>query len=222
MTRPTLYIGNKNYSSWSMRPWLALRMAGVDFEEVLIPLGGEGYGARKIAAVRAVSPSGTVPALAVDGVTLWDSLAIAEWAAEQRPDAGLWPADPSARAVCRSVVAEMHAGFAALRNEASMNIRRRTTPRAWSPACLDDLARLATVWSDTRARWGGGGPWLFGARTLADVFFTPVATRLRTYGIALDETSMRYAEALLAHPDFIAWERAALDEPWSIAQTEAL
>ncbi len=222
MNPPTLYIGNKNYSSWSMRPWLALRMAGIAFEEVLIPLGGEGYGARKIAAVRAVSPTGTVPALALDGVTLWDSLASCEWAAEQRPYAGLWPTDATDRAVCRAVVAEMHAGFAALRNEASMNVRRRAGPRAWSPACLDDLARLAAVWNDTRARWGDERPWLFGARTLADVFFTPVATRLRTYGIALDGASMRSAEALLAHPDFVAWERDALVEPWSIAQTEAL
>ena len=222
MTLPTLYIGNKNYSSWSMRPWLALRMAGIPFDEVLIPLGGDGYGHGRIAAVRAVSPTGRIPALRVGEVTLWDSLAISEWAAEQRPDAGLWPTDATERALCRSVVCEMHAGFAALRNEAGMNIRRRTTPRAWSDETRDDITRLTTLWNDLRATHGHRGPHLFGARTLADAFFTPVATRVRTYGIAVDAVSARYVETLLADEDFAAWERAALAEPWSIPSTDAL
>lgn len=221
MALPTLYIGNKNYSSWSLRPWLALRMARIPFEEALIPLGGDGYGHGRIAAVRAVSPSGRVPALRVGDVTLWDSLAISEWAAEQRPEARLWPEDATARALCRSVVCEMHAGFAALRNEAGMNLRRRTTPRDWSADARDDIARLTALWNELRASHPEGDH-LFGARSLADVFFTPVATRMRTYGIALDGVSARYVETLLANEDFRAWEADALVEPWRIASTEAL
>lgn len=222
MALPTLYIGNKNYSSWSLRPWLALRMAGIAFEEVLIPLGGEGYGLGRIPAVRAVSPSGRVPALRLGEVTLWDSLAICEWAAEQRPEAGLWPADAITRALCRSVVCEMHAGFASLRAEAGMNLRRRAAPRAWSDATREDLARLSAVWNDLREAHGHAGDHLFGGRTLADVFFTPVATRVRSYGIALDEVSARYVDTLLADADFRAWEADALREPWNIPSTDAL
>ncbi len=222
MALPTLYIGNKNYSSWSLRPWLALRMAGIAFDEVLIPLGDEGYGHGRIPAVRAVSPTGRVPALRLGALTLWDSLAICEWAAEQRPEAGLWPADPNTRALCRSVVCEMHAGFAALRAEAGMNLRRRTGPRAWSEATRDDLARLSALWNDLRGAHGHEGDHLFGRRTLADAFFTPVATRVRTYGIALDEVSARYVDTLLADADFRAWEADALREPWHIPSTDAL
>lgn len=222
MSLPTLYIGNKNYSSWSLRPWLALRMAGIAFEEALIPLGGEGYGRGRIPAVRAVSPSGRVPALRLGELTLWDSLAICEWAAEQRPEAGLWPADPMTRALCRSVVCEMHAGFASLRNEAGMNLRRRATPRAWSDATREDLARLAALWNDLRDTHSHDGDHLFGRRTLADVFFTPVATRVRSYGIVLDEVSARYVDTLLADGDFRAWEADALLEPWHIPSTDAL
>jgi glutathione S-transferase len=218
MAPPTLYIGNKNYSSWSLRPWLALRMAGITFDEALIPLGGEGYGHGRIPAVRAVSPSGRVPALRLGELTLWDSLAICEWAAEQRPEAGLWPSDPNTRALCRSVVCEMHAGFASLRAEAGMNLRRRTGPRAWSAATRDDLA----LWNDLRDANGHDGDHLFGRRTLADVFFTPVATRVRSYGIVLDEVSSRYVETLLADADFRAWEADALREPWHIPSTDAL
>ena len=222
MSNIHLVIGNKNYSSWSLRPWLALRMAGIAFDEALIPLGGEGYGHGRIPAVRAVSPSGRVPALRLGELTLWDSLAICEWAAEQRPEAGLWPSEPMTRALCRSVVYEMHAGFASLRAEAGMNLRRRTGPRAWSETTRDDLARLAALWNDLRDAHGHGGDHLFGRRTLADVFFTPVATRVRSYGIALDEVSSRYVETLLADADFRAWEADALREPWHIPSTDAL
>src|SRR5262245_23896669 len=131
-----LHIGNKNYSSWSMRPWLVLTWAGISFEERVIPLGGPGYGKAQIAEVLAISPSGRVPALEVDGETIWDSLAIAEWAAEKAPSARLWPEDPRTRAICRAVTCEMRAGFAALRRDLSMNVRRRTTPRAWPEETL--------------------------------------------------------------------------------------
>jgi glutathione S-transferase len=222
VNRPTLYIGNKNYSSWSLRPWLALHLAGIEFEEVLIPLGGDGYGRGRIAAVKAVSPSGRIPALRIGEVTVWDSLAICEWAAEQRPHAGLWPDDITARAVCRSVVCEMHSGFASLRNEFGMNLRRRTGPREGVESTRDDLARITALWAETRATWGRGGDHLFGARTLADVFFTPVATRVRTYGLTLDRASMAYVETLLADRHFRAWEAAAEAEPWRIEETERL
>jgi glutathione S-transferase len=218
----TLYIGNKNYSSWSLRAWLVLAWSGIPFEEKLIPLGGPGYGTSRIPDVLAVSPSGRVPALQVDGLTIWDSLAIAEWAAESAPSAGLWPADARARAVCRSVTCEMHSGFAAVRRDLSMNIRRRTAARDWPADTRDDLARVQELWGSVRPSYGAGGPFLFGARSIADAFFVPVATRLRTYGVAIPPKSQEYCEAILADPAFRSWESAAAAEPWTIAVTDAL
>ncbi|APR78420.1 Glutathione S-transferase [Minicystis rosea] len=217
-----LYIGNKNYSSWSLRPWLVLTWAGIPFEERVIPLGGPGYGKAQIPEVVAVSPSGRVPALEVDGITIWDSLAIAEWAAEAAPSAHLWPEDPRTRAICRAVTCEMHSSFGAVRRDLSMNIRRRTTPRAWPDDTQADLARIEALWADTRERYGAGGPFLFGARTIADAFYAPVATRLRTYGVPMRPASQAYADAIFADPAFRAWEAAAIAEPWTIPQTEAL
>jgi glutathione S-transferase len=220
--RPVLYIGNKNYSSWSLRPWLALRWAGIPFDERVIQLGGDGYGKGQIPAVRAVSPSGRVPALAVGELTIWDSLAIAEWAAEQAPAARLWPEDPSARAICRAVTCEMHAGFGALRRDLSMNIRRRTGPRSWPEDTRADIARVEELWAATRARYGAAGPFLFGARTVADAFYAPVATRLRTYGVASSPTARAYCEALFADESFRAWEADAEAEAWTMPQADAL
>jgi glutathione S-transferase len=213
-------IGNKNYSSWSMRPWLALKWAPIAFDEVLIPLGGEGYGRGHIAKVLAVSPSGRVPALSLGDMTIWDSLAIAEWAAEKAP--ALWPQDPMVRAVCRSLVAEMHSGLGALRRDLAMNIRRRTTPRDWPNDTRADLKRVEQIWTTTRARFGASGPMLFGARTIADAFYAPVATRLRTYGVAMSPTSAAYCEAIFADAAFKEWQAAAEAETWTIASTEAL
>jgi glutathione S-transferase len=217
-----LYLGNKNYSSWSLRPWLVLRWAGIPFEERVIPLGGPGYGEGEIAAVRAVSPSGRVPALEVSGVTVWDSLAIAEWAAEMAPAARLWPDDPWARAVCRSVTCEMHSSFAGMRRDLSMNIRRRTQPRAWPDDTRRDLARVEALWAETRERHGAAGDFLFGARTIADAFYAPVATRLRTYGVPLSPVSAAYCDAIFADAAFRAWETAAVAETWKLAPTDAL
>jgi glutathione S-transferase len=221
MAAPVLFLGNKNYSSWSMRPWLALKWGGIAFEEKVIPLGGEGYGAAKIREVLAVSPSGRVPALHVGGVVVNDSLAICEWAAEQAP--ALWPADASVRAVARSAAAEMHAGFAALRRDLSMNLRR-CMERA--PALADDvradLDRLFNLWASLRAAHGAGGAFLFGARSIADAMFAPVATRLRTYNIAAPAVAAAYCDAIFADDAFKEWERAGLAEPWTIEQTESL
>lgn len=217
-----LYLGNKNYSSWSLRPWLVLTWAGIPFEERVIPLGGPGYGIAQSPQVLAVSPTGLVPALALDGLILTDSLAISEWAAERAPSAHLWPEDPLARAVARSVTCEIHSGFSAMRRDLSMNIRRRTTPRPWPEDTRANLARVEDLWAGTRDRYGAEGPFLFGARTIADAFYAPVATRLRTYGVPLRPVSQAYCEAIFTDPAFRAWEAAAIAEPWTIAVTDVL
>jgi glutathione S-transferase len=218
----TLYIGNKNYSSWSLRPWLTLTWAGIPFEERVLPLGGDGYGKAKMPAVLAVSPSGRVPSLETGGVTIWDSLAIAEWAAENAPSAELWPSDATVRAVARSVASEMHSGFAAVRRDLAMNIRRRTTPRDWPEDTLSDIARIQALWQSVRERHGSGGPFLFGAKTIVDAFFAPVATRFRTYGVSLTPVCKAYSEAIFADPAFRACESAAAEEPWVIPSTDLL
>lgn len=221
MTPPVLYIGNKNYSSWSMRPWLALKWGGIAFEEKIIPLGGEGYGRSQIRAVREVSPSGRVPALRWNDTTIHESLAICEWAAEQTPS--LWPADARVRAEARAAACEMHAGFAALRRDMSCNIRRRLERAPdWPEDTRDDLERLFALWGGLRARYGGDGDFLFGPRTIADAMFAPVCTRLRTYAVGAPQVAQAYCAAIFADPAFQDWERAAEAEAWTIEQTEAL
>lgn len=221
MAAPILFIGNKNYSSWSMRPWLALKWGEIDFEERVLALGGPGYGKSKIPEVRAVSPSGRVPALRDGDVVIHDSLAICEWANERAPKAGLWPADANARALARSAAAEMHSGFAALRRDLSMNVRRRLE-RAPSLAedTQGDLERLFESWSACLAR--SGGPFLFGARSIADAMYAPVVTRLRTYAIDTPADAGAYCDAILADDAFLEWERGAVAETWTIAQADEL
>lgn len=219
MSAPVLHIGNKNYSSWSLRPWLALKWGGIAFQEHVIPLGGEGYGLSLIKEVRAVSPSGRVPALHVDGVAIYESLAICEWAAEQAPS--LWPADPLVRAQARAVASEMHAGFSALRRDLSMNIRRRLAAAPpWPDDTRQDLERLFALWNDALRK--SGGPFLFGARSIADAMFAPVATRLRTYAVAAPDDARAYCEAIFADDAFQLWERDASNETWTIEQAEEL
>jgi glutathione S-transferase len=221
MPVPVLHIGNKNYSSWSLRAWLALKWGGIPFEENLIPLGGEGYGRSEIKEVRAVSPSGRVPALHVDDTVIYESLAICEWAAEQTPS--LWPADPLVRAAARSAACEMHAGFAALRRDMSCNIRRRLerAPK-WPDDTRADLDRLFELWGGLRARYGGEGQFLFGPRTIADAMYAPICTRLRTYAVDAPQVAQAYCASIFADPAFQDWERAAEAEPMTIEQTEAL
>jgi glutathione S-transferase len=219
MPAPVLHIGNKNYSSWSMRPWLALKWGGIGFEERLVPLGGEGYGHAEIKAVRAVSPSGRVPALHVGDTVIYDSLAICEWAAEQTPS--LWPADAMARAEARSAAAEMHSGFFALRGAMSCNIRRRLAKEPdWSAETRADLKRLYELWGGLRAKYGG--PFLFGQRTIADAMYAPVATRLRTYAVSAPDDAQAYCATIFADPAFQDWERAGEAETLTIEQTEKL
>lgn len=204
-----LTIGNLNYSSWSLRAWLALRWAGVGFDETRVELDQPGYGERGIEQVKAVSPSGLVPVLRVDGEAIWDTMAIAEWAGEQAPR--LVPTQAVQRAQMRSAMAEMHAGFAALRAELPMNLRRRCVASNLTPAAQRDLRRIDELWSGLCGRYGG--PYLLGQRSLADAFYLPVATRLRTYGVELSAASMHYAAMLLRDPDFQVWEQRALAEP---------
>ena len=219
MAAPVLYIGNKNYSSWSLRPWLALTWGAIAFEEQIIPLGGQGYGRSEIAAVRAVSPSGRVPALHVGDAVIYESLAICEWAAEQAP--ALWPKDAITRAAARAVSCEMHAGFAALRRDMSMNIRRRLGAAPdWPADTRADLEQVFATWARLLSRHGG--PFLFGERSIADAMFAPVATRLRTYAVVAPSTAQAYCNAIFADDAFQQWEHAAHEETWTIEETEAL
>lgn len=209
-----LYIGNKNYSSWSLRPWLILKWAKIPFEERLIRLDQPGYGEQRIQEVVGVSPSGRVPCLHADDLVVWDSLSIAEWAAETYPAAALWPADKKRRAEARSVAAEMHSGFANVRRDLSMNIHRRIATPDLPAETRAELDRLDAMWKNLRERYGADGPWLFGARTIADAFYAPVATRMRTYGVALSPASQTWCDAVFADPDFRAWEAASIPNSW--------
>lgn len=207
---PILFLGNKNYSSWSLRPWLCLRWAGIAFEERLISLRQEGYGRGEIAEVLEVSPAGKVPALHVGMTRIWDSLAIAEWAAEQVP--GLWPEDAEVRAEARSVVCEMHSGFPDLRDQLPMNIERRCKARDLRPGTQRDIQRVLALWRTLRLKYVDDGPWLFGRRSIADAFYAPVATRFRTYGIAVPDEASGYCAALFEDSDFLEWEAQPIPE----------
>ena len=211
-----IIVGNKNYSSWSLRGWLAVARSGVPFREIVIPMFEEDS-ARRIAEH---SPSGKVPCLRHGDLVVWDSLAIGEYVAELAPGAQLWPADRAARAVARSACAEMHTGFAAMRNDMSMNIRASKPGIGHSPAAMADAAAVQSRWRQLRERWGAGGDFLFGGFSLADCFYAPVVTRFETYGVELDPVSRRYADAVLALPELQAWCAAAREEPWRIPHYE--
>lgn len=219
---PILHIGNKNYSSWSLRPYLALRWGKIAFEEHLILLGADGYGAAKNPSILAVSKSGRVPALTTEQGTIWDSMAICEWAAERasKDGAALWPGDAWDRARARCAASEMHSGFAALRFGMPMNIRRRTRANNVSEEARSDIARVEELWRDLRGSYADRGPFLFGERSIADAMFAPVCTRFRTYGVDLDETARAYCDTMFADEAFREWERAAEAEPWSLEATD--
>lgn len=208
--KPILYVGNINYSSWSLRPYIALRWAGIDFDMVEVNLDQPGYGDYAIAEILAFNPAGKVPALRVGAAVIVDSLAISEWASET--GSSLYPQDPLARALVRSAVAEMHSGFAAVRRDLSMNIRRRCKAFGLPADTVRDIARLDALFAGHR-KYAAEGPFLFGQRTLADAFFTPVATRFRTYGIELSADAQAYCDTLLADAAFLAWEQMVLAQP---------
>ncbi len=216
MVEFTLIIGNKNYSSWSLRAWLAMAASGAAFDEVRIPLDAPDTRAR----ILEHSSAGRVPVLHDGGLTIWESLAICEHLAERFPGAGLWPADPAARAQARAVACEMHAGFAALRRGMPMNCRARLPGKGRSPAVDADIARIAEIWRECRARFGAGGDFLFGGFGVADAMFAPVASRFTTYAVGLDPVSQAYVDAVLARPAMQAWYAAARAEPERIEREE--
>lgn len=224
-----LYIGNKNYSSWSMRPWVLLKQAGIPFEEVALRFDSFAANSQFKAAVQAVNPVGKVPVWVNGDLAVWDTLAIAETLAEQFPDKALWPRDPRARARARSVCAEMHAGFTALRNHCPMNIEARLPEVGqllWrdNPAVRADVARLVDMW--TALLDAHGGPMLFGDFSIADAYFSPVCMRLNTYALPLPAVAQAYVDRVTALAGVQAWIADALaeqdfldfEEPYRIAR----
>jgi glutathione S-transferase len=203
---PLLVIGSKNYSSWSLRPWLLLRKIGFAFEERIIHFDGAEY-QREIAAI---SPSRRVPVLLVGSNKVWDSLAICEYAVELC-GRGL-PANPVARAVARSAAAEMHSGFTALRESCPMNVRARGRKAAPSPALSADIERMDALWTNCRRQFGAGGPWLFGDFSIADAMFAPVCFRFQTYGATLSDAAASYLAFALKDPVLLEWQQAAETE----------
>jgi glutathione S-transferase len=213
----TLVIGNKNYSSWSMRPWLALKAGGIGFDEVLIPLyTGEADTNR----ILDFTDSGKVPVLIDGDITVWDSLAIIEYAAERFPQARLWPEDRAGRAHARSISAEMHSGFMALRNECGMNLHRPVGAIDLSAGARADIARIQQIWTECRARYGKSGPFLFGAFSGADAMFAPVVHRFLTYAIEATPEVRDYMSAMISLPAFAEWTRAGLAETLIIEKFE--
>ena len=213
----TLVIGNKNYSSWSMRPWLMLKGAGLAFAEVNIPLY---TGAADKQRILDHSRSGKVPILIDDGMTIWDSLAIMEYLAERFPEVGVWPADRTARAYARSISSEMHSGFMALRGECSMNIHRPVRAKALSDDAKGNVARVDEIWTDCRKRHGSGGPFLFGRFSAADAMFAPVVHRFLTYAVEVSGAARDYMTTMVAFAPFKEWTDAALKETLVIEKFE--
>ncbi len=207
MPQGRLYIGNRRYSSWSLRGWLAVRLADLDVEEIVIPLAGG-----NTPAVKAVSPSGLVPLLEHNGHRVWETLAICEYCADIEPR--LWPADPAARVHARVIAAEMHGGFRELRIAMPMNLGRDFTGLGRTPGALADIARIEALWAETRTRFGAGGPFLFGAAfTAADAMFAPVVARFLTFRPDLTPATAAYCAAVRAHPLLAAWYDGAAQEP---------
>ena len=212
----TIYIGNKNYSSWSLRGWLMLKHTGVDFTEEVIALDEPSTRTN----ILRHSPSARVPAVKHGDFVVWESLAIGEYLAELFPPAQLWPMAATARAVARAVSSEMHAGFAALRSHLPMNIRSSFPNRGVTPEVQADINRVTALWRDCRRRFGEGGAFLFGAFTIADAMYAPVVSRFRTYKIELDDETQPYADALWALPMMQEWAAAARNEPAIIEKYE--
>jgi len=218
MPRPVLVIGNRNYSSWSLRPWLLLRQFGVEFDEVVLALDTPEFAAQALGH----SPTGKVPALRDGELVLWDSLAICEYANERWLGGRGWPAELPQRALARAAAAEMHSGFAALRTQLPMNSRRRPDGYRWDPAAQRDIDRVQALWRTLRREHGAGGDFLFGGFGIVDAMFAPVAIRFDGYGVALDDTAAAYLQALSALPALQQWRQAAEQESARVAATDAL
>ena len=216
----TLVIGNKNYSSWSLRGWLMAKIAGIDFEEIVVPLDLP----ETQSTIRKYSPSGRVPVLLHRGLAVWESLAIAEYLNELKPEVGLWPPAQAARTHARAISTEMHAGFADLRANMPMNIRSSYPGKGMTAGVRADIERITSMWRDCRKRVAGAAPkdhgFLFGAFSAADAMYAPVVTRFRTYGVSMDSDTDAYCKAVFGHPPMQEWIAAAKNEPWLIQQYE--
>ena len=210
-----LNIANKNYSSWSFRPWIAMKANAIAFEEVLVPFDDEARNPR----FREFSPSGKVPVLVDGDLTVWDSLAILEYLAERFPESPFWPADAKARAHARSLACEMHSGFTALRTQCPMNMRREIRAIEVDDGVRADVARIETIWESCLQRFGG--PFLFGAFSNADAMFAPVVNRIEKYALSFHPVVSGYSCAMKSHPAWLEWEAAALAEPWIVPADEA-
>jgi glutathione S-transferase len=211
-----LVVGNKNYSSWSMRPWMALRIADIPFEDRVISLDDPIFKPE----LAKLTPAGKVPVLIDGDRHVWESLAIIEYAAEQFTAATVWPADVAARAHARVVCAEMHAGFAPLRRHCPMNMARPPNRRELPPEVQDNVTRIEQMWSDCRARFGKDGPFLFGAAGAADAMYAPVVSRFHTYDIEVGADTRAYMKAVMSLPAWSEWEKAALEESWILPRGE--
>jgi len=215
MSSCTLVIGNKNYSSWSLRGWLAVKQAGIDFKEILVNLGEPDF--KEI--LRSHSKAAKVPVLIDDDREIWDTLAIIEYLFELRPEAGLWPLDQAMRAKARSISAEMHSSFGALRGAMPMNIRKPQPGQGRGPGVQDDIDRITEIWRECRAA-ADSGDFLFGAWSAADAMYAPVASRFQTYAVDLDPVSGAYVDAVLTSPFYKEWEVEALKETWIVDMDE--
>ncbi len=216
MSELTLIIGNKNYSSWSLRAWIALKQMEIPFTEKLIRLFDENWPTE----IAKVSPSKKVPALIDGDLTICETLAILEYIHELYPEKGLWPTDLKARAMARSVSAEMHAGFGALRNHMPMNMRKDLKGMGKGPGVDEDIKRITEIWLSCRHQYGQSGDFLFGNFTNADAMFAPIVSRFKTFGVKLDPISQAYCEAIINTHGFKQWEAEALEETWIIEQDE--
>jgi len=214
MSDLTLVIGNKNYSSWSLRPWILMKHLGLDFQERLIPLFQPGFDQE----IEKFSPSRKVPSLQQGDFRVWDSLAICEYVAEVTGRG--WPTYPQARAMARSVSAEMHSGFSNLRNAWPMNARARDRRVPMTPGVKADVDRVEAIWSDCRRRFGASGPWLFGEYSAADAMYAPVVLRFNTYGTGLSKETREYMATVLEDPPMQEWLSAAEKEPWKIEYSD--
>ncbi|MGL4636285.1 MAG: glutathione S-transferase family protein [Beijerinckiaceae bacterium] len=211
-----LVIGNKNYSSWSLRPWIAMKQIGLSFEEVVIPMNMPSTRADMLAH----SPTGLVPTLIDGDVTIFETIAILEYLNDKFPNAGLWPKDMAARAHARAISAEMHAGFAALRRDCPMNMRRQVKKHIVSPEAQKHVERIDAIWSDARQRFGAGGAFLFGSFTNADAMFAPVINRFHVYDLPRSKTAQEYMDTMMALPSWKDWESASRAESWVIEKSE--
>jgi len=211
-----LILGNKNYSSWSLRPWIAMRHAGIAFTEEVIPLYEPGSAER----MAAYAPTGKVPVLIDGDMVIWESLAILDHLAERFPEAGLWPSDAKARAHARAISAEMHAGFVPLRKQCPMNMHRQRRAIELTPETQANVARIDRMWSDCRARFGGQGPFLFGKFGAADAMYAPVVSRFESYAIEVSPAAADYMAAVAALPAYREWREAALQETWVMPGNE--